>query len=317
MKIKILKAGPLTTVQDRGRFGYLEYGIGESGAMDRDSYEKANWLVGNKSGEAMLEATLMGPTIVFDCDTLLAYMGADMDAKIENKSINRGQTYRVLAGQKVVFGFAKSGVRAYIAVAGGIEVPPVLGSRSTNLKCEMGGFQGRKLLDNDVIEAGNGRYSEGDIEKLLKRQIKPDEYTTKKTVRVIMGPQDDYFTENGRRKFLEEDFLVTPESDRMGIRLSGPVIEGNGSMDIISDGITFGSVQVTSGGLPIILMADHQTTGGYAKIATVLKEDLPCLAQARPGDTIRFTSVTIEDVQKRKGIRKWITKITCRARSDS
>lgn len=302
MKITILRSGSLTTVQDAGRFGYMQYGIGESGAMDRDSYAKANWLVGNTSGEAVLEATLMGPAIVFDRDTVIAYTGADMGAEIDKEPICRGQAYKVAAGQKVTFGFAKSGVRAYIAVAGGIDVPVVMGSRSTNLKCGMGGFKGRKLRDKDVIEVCDTDHPARRIRKLLKRRVVPETYGNRITVRVIMGPQDDHFTGLGRQRFLGEAFTVTPESDRMGIRLSGSVIEGKGSMDIVSDGITFGSIQITSSGLPIILMADHQTTGGYAKIATVLTEDLPCLAQARPGDSVRFICVGIEEIQKRKGI---------------
>lgn len=300
MKMTILKAGSLTTIQDAGRFGYMEYGIGESGAMDRNSYTRVNQLVGNVDGEAVLEATLLGPDLTFEQNTVIAYMGAHMNADIDGIPINRGRAYPVSAGQRVNFGFAKSGVRAYIAVAGGIEVPKVLGSRSTNLKCGIGGFQGRKLRNGDVIEVRDMTYSQGELERLFKRRETPEKYESRIHVRVIMGPQDDYFTEEGKRNFLEQEYKVSPESDRMGIRLSGNAIEGKDSMDIVSDGITFGSVQVTSSGLPIVLMADHQTTGGYAKIATVLTADLPYLAQARPGDVVTFTSVRIEDVQKRR-----------------
>ena len=302
MEMNIIKAGPLTTIQDAGRFGYMKYGIGESGAMDKNSYLKVNKLVGNNRGEAVLEATLMGPTLSFGEDALLAFMGADVSADVEGKTMERGRCYQILAGQKVTFGLAKKGVRLYIAIAGGIDVEPVMGSRSTNLKCRLGGYQGRKLIDGDVIRTGKADYSEKTIKKLLKRKIPAEQYSDNLNIRVIMGPQDDYFTQMGKNTFLEEEYKVTTESDRMGIRLLGPSIESENGMDIVSDGITFGSIQVTSAGLPIILMADHQTTGGYAKIATVIKEDLPSLAQARPGDTIRFVRVGIEDIQKRKSI---------------
>ncbi len=302
MNLKIIKSGPLTTVQDNGRYGYMEYGIGESGAMDRASCQNANALVGNANGEAVLEATLAGPAIEPDGDTIIAFMGADMPASIDNVPIKRGQAYRVKKGQTVSFGIAKSGVRAYIAFAGGINVPEVMGSRSTNLKCMLGGLEGRKIEDNDILPLHGLDYSETKIEKLLKQKILPENYDANIQVRVILGPQEEAFTHEGIKTFLNTQYTVSNDSDRMGIRLTGEKIEGKRKMDIVSDGITFGSIQVTSAGLPIILMADHQTTGGYAKIATVISDDLPYLAQARFGDKVSFKKVTIKELVKKENI---------------
>lgn len=301
MKMHIIKAGSLTTVQDVGRYGYMEYGVGESGAMDRYSFERANWLVGNDNNEAGLEITLMGPEIEFDDNTIIAFMGADMDVEIDGIPIKRGRAYEILKGQKLSFGYAKSGIRTYLAISGGINVPVVMGSRSTNLMCNIGGMYGRKLLNDDELEIGNGKIR--DKSELMRRRADVNTYSGDICVRVIKGPQDDYFTEGGIKTFLNNDYKVTPESNRMGIRLSGEKIESKNGMDIVSDGITFGSIQVTSAGLPIILMADHQTTGGYAKIATVVKEDLPLLAQARPGDSVRFKCVTLKDLKKGRFIK--------------
>lgn len=300
MSMTFLQAGPLTTVQDNGRFGYLEYGIGRSGVMDTLAYNQANELVGNPQGEAVLEMTLMGAEILFDEETLIAYTGADMQAMLDDGTpIARGRAYRLVKGQKIRFGMAKSGVRAYLAVAGTIDVPVVMGSRSTNLKCGLGGFHGRKLQNGDVLPVIIRRNSETKIRKLLRRQIKQPDYEKKKRIRVVPGPQEDMFREEGIRTFFASAYSVSAESDRMGIRLLGEAVLAKAKTDIISDGIVFGSIQITSAGLPIIMMADHQTTGGYAKIATVIKEDLPVLAQARPGDLIRFEKVAIEKLHRR------------------
>ncbi len=298
MSIKIISPGAMTTVQDEGRFGYLDSGISESGAMDKYSYRKANYLVGNKKGEAVLEITLMGPEILFESDTVFGYMGAEMEAKLDGEPVSRGRTYLARAGQSIKLGFAKNGIRSYLAFAGGIDVPMVLGSRSTNIKCSIGGFEGRKLRAGDMLDIGPSKYMRRGMRRILKRKASQREYNSEIQVRVILGPQDEYFTENGLIDFLNAPYKVSTDIDRMGIRLEGEAIEAGTPTDIVSDGITFGSIQVTSSGMPIILMADHQTTGGYAKIATVVSEDLQLLAQAKPGDVIRFKKVDISDVQK-------------------
>ena len=296
MKIQIINPGPLTSVQDAGRFGYMEYGITSSGVMDMDAYRTVNKLVGNHEGEAVLEATLMGPTFQVSGEGLIAFYGADMPATLDGAPLERGKAYLVKDGQTVAFGMAKSGVRAYIAFAGGIDVPVVMGSRSTNMKCEIGGYQGRKLAAADILPIADPKEGRKKWEKLMKQSVPAKDYPSQISVRVVLGPQDDYFTKKGLDTFLHTGYQVSPQSDRMGIRFLGEAIEGVSSMDIVSDGITFGSIQITSEGLPIILMADHQTTGGYAKIATVVTEDLCKLAQARPGDHVAFEAVPVEAV---------------------
>lgn len=300
MKIQIINPGPLTSVQDAGRFGYMEYGITSSGVMDMDAYHIVNKLVGNHEGEAVLEATLMGPTFQVGGEGLFAFYGADMPATLDGVPLERGKAYPVKDGQTVAFGMAKSGVRTYIAFAGGIDVPIVMGSRSTNMKCGIGGYQGRKLAGADVLSVAEPKEGEKTWEKLMKHSVPAKDYPSQISIRVVLGPQDDYFTKKGLDTFLHTAYQVSPQSDRMGIRFLGEAIEGISSMDIVSDGITFGSIQITSEGLPIILMADHQTTGGYAKIATVVTEDLCKLAQARPGDHVTFEAVSVEAVQKKK-----------------
>jgi len=304
MQIKVLRAGPMATIQDRGRFGYMEFGIGQCGVMDVDSYNLANELVGNHGGEAVIEATLLGPSLYFEEDTLIAFAGADMQPQLDGRELERGIAHRIPARSSVNFGMAKNGVRAYIAVAGGFDVPVAMGSRSTDIKCEIGGLGGKKLADGDLIKVSDVSYSEDYIDKLLKKSFKPAVYEKEITIRVIEGPQAEYFTEAGKNTFYSSSFSVSPESDRMGIRLNGDTIEAVEKTDIVSDGIAFGSIQVTSSGQPIVLMADHQTTGGYAKIATVYSKDLPLLAQAVPGTRVRFSRVELKEVQKHRFIQE-------------
>lgn len=293
MIMTVLQAGPMTTVQDRGRFGYLEYGIGQSGVMDQLAYEQANKLVGNKKGEAVLEMTLMGIEFALDEDAIIAYTGAEMQAQIDNFHMERGKAYLVEKGQIVKFGIATKGIRAYLAIAGKMQIEDVLGSKSTNMKCQLGGFGGRKLQNGDKIGYFLRKDSFLKRSRLLHKSILQEDYEGKKKVRVILGPQDNYFDEKAISVFFSTNYKVSSESDRMGIRLLGEKIEARKTTDIISDGIVFGSIQITSAGLPIVMMADHQTTGGYAKIATVIQEDLPILAQARPGDEVSFQRMTI------------------------
>ena len=188
-----------------------------------------------------------------------------------------------------------AGCRTYVAFAGGIDVPVVLGSRSTNLKCKMGGYEERALAAGDIFEIGkNGR----SYEALKDRMAKPDVYTSPITVRVIEGPQEEYFTEAGKKTFYNETYTISDQSDRMGYRMEGAPIESVNGTDIISDGIAFGSVQVPSHGKPIILLSDRQTTGGYAKIATVISVDIPKLVQRKTDHKVRFQAVTVEEAQQ-------------------
>ena len=293
--MEIIFPGPMTTVQDGGRFGRQKYGIGPSGVMDRKAYEEANYLVGNSGEEAVLEATLMGPTILFHQDCICAVTGADMKPELDGEAVGMNHPVQIRKGQTLRLSMAAEGCRSYLAFAGGIPVPEVMGSRSTNLKCHIGGFEGRRLEKGDILplpdtmtDASYVSYYE---EKIKDRKVQAASYKHDISVRVIPGPQDGCFTRKGWKTFLTTTYTVSVNSDRMGCRLEGEAIESKEGTDIVSDGIVDGSIQVTAGGLPIILLADRQTTGGYAKIATVVSEDLPKLAQVRPGDHITFRKV--------------------------
>ena len=292
MKLHIVNPGPLTTVQDAGRFGYMAFGIGPSGAMDQDAYEAACRLVGGDRGDAVLEATLLGPTIRFEGACLLALTGADMGARLDGEPLETYRAYPVQDGQTLVMGVAKTGCRGYIAVSGGLDVPVVMSSRSTNLKCQLGGLEGRALKAGDVLPAIGGIPSSGAYTSIRKPEL-----LQSVTVRVIPGPQDDLFTENGLQTLWSSPYYVSTSSDRMGLRLDGPAVETVAGSDIVSDGIAFGSIQVTSAGQPIILMADRQTTGGYAKVGTVCSLDLPKLAQLKPGGEVRMQPITVQEAQ--------------------
>lgn len=295
MGITIQSPGPLTTVQDLGRFGVMKNGFTQSGVMDADSAKIANALVGNDYGKAVLEMTLMGITGVFDAPAIIALSGADFTSTLNGAPIVTNRAYRVNAGDVLKMGFAKIGVRAYLAVSGGIEADTFMGSMSTNEKCALGGIDGRKLRAGDVLKFGKARVGGVD---LSERYIEPNRYKNKITVRAVLGPQDDMFTQEDIEAFFSTEYKVTAQADRMGIRLDGAPLKGRDGFDIISDGIVFGSVQVPKSGMPIVLMADHQTTGGYAKIATVISADLPLLAQVRPNDAVCFEQTDVKTAEK-------------------
>lgn len=292
MSITVIAQGVLTTVQDFGRHGLMQFGIGETGAMDRAAYRAANYLVGNENGEAVLEATFMGPTLRFDAPCVCALTGADMQAKLDGVPVPLYQSFAVQAGQTLAMAFAVSGCRGYLAVAGGIDVPVVMGSRSTDLKCKIGGFEGRALAKGDVVQLGAPA---GSAEA---RTLPRVTYADNVEIRVVAGLQLELFTAQGVADFFSEEYTLTPQSDRMGMRLDGKAVETLHGSDIISDGIAFGSIQIPTNGKPIILLADHQTTGGYAKIGAVASVDLPKLAQLKPGAKIRFKRVSIEEAEE-------------------
>lgn len=293
--IEIITPGLLTTVQDFGRVGVMKNGFTQNGAMDRYSMTVANRLCGNCDSAPVLEMTVLGVTARFTQDTVICVSGADFGAKINDKPIKRNKAYKINKGDILSMGTAKSGMRAYLAVAGGIVGEYVFGSASTNLKFAFGGHFGKKLQSGDVLSIGTGAFPLGEIDKW---EIPESEYSKDAQLRVVLGPQNEMFTNEDIRLFLSQEYEVTAQSDRMGIRLSGEPLKSKNGMDIISDGIVFGSVQVPNSGEPIILMADHQTTGGYAKIATVISVDLPRASQLLAGNTVRFKSVTVEEAEQ-------------------
>lgn len=295
MGIKIANGGFMTTIQDMGRYGYQETGMSVSGVMDTRSASLANILVGNDENEAVIEVTMMGPMVEFMEDNIVAVTGGDLGAKLDGKPMPRYEAILVKAGQTLSFAGMFSGSRAYIAFAGGLDVPVVMGSKSTNLKSKVGGFEGRKLGVGDEIGFAAPKTW---LPNMKKRKLKPDDFTARElTLRVLMGPQDDCFTEKGIATFLGSTYTISNEYDRMGCRMQGDIIEHKNGGDIITDGISFGAVQVPSHGNPIVMMADHQTTGGYTKIANVISVDLPKLAQCMPGFKIHFKKVDIEEAQ--------------------
>lgn len=296
-EMTVIFPGPLSTIQDEGRFGSMSTGFSPGGAMDTYSMKLANFLVGNALNDGVVEMTLMGMTVSFDCTTVVAITGADMEPELNGTPVEMYKSFEVNPGDILKMKVAKSGMRSYLAVARGFDIPEVMGSMSTNLKCKLGGFMGRKLQAGDKIPL---RHSI-DISVFGKRSIPyENNYENSVTVRVITGPQDDYFTDKGIETFLSSEYTVSDKSDRMGVRLEGDMIENKNGVDIISDGITTGSVQIPASGTPIIMMADRQTTGGYAKIATVISSDLKKIAQARPGTKIRFEKVTVQEAVKLK-----------------
>ena len=304
----------LTTVQDLGRCGYMASGFQQSGAMDRFAAEAANILLDNSEKDGVLEMTMLGVKVYFDEDNVIAITGAEFTPTVtdfetgEVTELPMNRAIRIKKGDVLDCGSAKSGLRGYLAVAGGFDIAPVMGSMSTNLKCKTGGFEGRKLRAGDVIPLRN---PQGWLFSMVGRVYEPEKRSDGTvTIHVIPGPQDDYFSDKGKNTFYSEVYSVTADSDRMGIKLDGAPVESIDGVDIISDGIVAGSVQIPSAGKPIIMMADRQTTGGYAKIATVITSDLPLLAQLRPGGTLRFKKVDLQYAVKRiKADKKTLKKL--------
>lgn len=293
--IRILTASPLTTVQDQGRTGYQRMGVPVSGAADQQAHRVGQLLVGGKPSDAGLEMTLAGPEIEFLSDNIIAVTGANLTPRLDGILIPMYRALRVQKGQILSFGGRISGLRAYVAFAGGLDVPPVMGSRSTHLPSAMGGFQGRKLAAGDEI---GFLHPASDLPNLAFRAAVPDPIDEGCAVlRVILGPQQDRFTQAGLETFLHSTYTVTPQSDRMGVRLSGEAIAHVADANILSDGIAPGAIQVPDSGQPILMLADRQTTGGYTKIANVITVDLPRIAQRLPGDTVRFEAVSLQEAQ--------------------
>lgn len=294
--IEVLQPGFLTTVQDLGRYGYQSYGVPVSGAMDHFALRGGNALLGNDQGCAGLEMTVAGPTLGFLADVSIAVTGADMAPTTRGRRIPFWRPVSFRKGDVVSFGTCVDGVRCYLCVAGGVDVPEVLGSRSTYIKAAIGGLQGRALKQGDVISclpvADGAEPAAGGADTSLVPM-----YGHELEIRVVLGPQHRAFTDEGVFTFLNSVYTVAAKSDRTGYRLDGPTIAHRAGADIVSDGSPLGAVQVPGDGKPIILLADRGTTGGYAKIATVVSADIGMLAQAGPGDAIAFKAVTLEEAE--------------------
>ena len=286
----------LTTVQDLGRNGHQSQGFSVAGVMDVRSFKIANLLLDNPENEAVLEFTLIGPTLQFTSDTIIAITGGDFQPTVNGEPVPMYTALYMKRGDILKFGSARTGSRGYIAFSSYLDIPVVMGSRCTNLKSKIGGYKGRKLKDEDYIGFRTKRRY---LPYFLSRKLDLDEFDEEEvTLRVVMGPQDDMFTKQGIHTLLSETYSVTSDFDRMGCRLEGPFIASKNGSDIISDGIAFGSIQVPAHGKPIILLADRQTTGGYAKIATVATVDIPKMVQRKTDHKIRFQAITVEEAQR-------------------
>jgi len=284
---RVKSAGLLTTVQDLGRWGYQSRGVPVAGAMDRVSLRRANGILGNPFEAAALEVTLTGPHLEFADRRMVAVTGAEFE------NVPPGVAFEVSPTRPLIFGHRIRGARAYVAVSGGIDVPLVLGSRSTHLPSSMGGFEGRALRAGDEVPLGppdGGRSLEGRNSSVVSafRRTEPP-------LRVLPGPQSDRFVKEALDALQSAPYRVDVNSNRVGYRLSGPRLQHLKSADILSDATPIGSIQVPASGDPILLMADCQTTGGYAKIATVISADIPAAGQLAPGDEIRFSMCSLDE----------------------
>lgn len=297
--LKVLSPGLHTTVQDLGRVGYQNIGVPVSGALDGFALRLANALVGNPQGMAALEILISGPTFEIAADTArlsLVGTGASLVTGGENATVlAAGQSLTVRRGDIVQIAVGRQSASCYLAVEGGIAVPCVLGSASTYVRAALGGLNGRALQLGDVVplrrEVGASERSE--LRAPVLRPT-PDD----RPIRVVLGPQQKYFRKEAVATLLDAEFRISKDTDRMGMRLDGPPLRHRRGWDIVSDAIATGSIQVPGSGQPIVLLADHQTTGGYPKIATVISADLPRLGRCRPGDPLRFVSVEVEAAEE-------------------
>lgn len=308
--MEVLQPGLLTSVQDFGRYGFQRFGVIVSGAMDGVALRIANLLVGNEENAPGLEITLLGPQIRFEHPALIALTGDGLVPIVDGEDVPLWRQISVKSGSVLEFRPLQTGCRCYLAVSGGISVPKIMGSASTYLRAGLGGFEGRALCKGDRLSFGPPTHlGKLWLEKLSVEEshsvapwfpnldVLPD-YRTNPILRVVPGHQQSLFPKNTWEAFQTERFLVTPQSDRMGYRLQGPTLALTEPHELVSEAVTTGTIQVPPEGNPIVLMTDHQTIGGYPKIAQVITADIPVLAQVRPGELVRFEVVSIERAQE-------------------
>ena len=314
MSFEVLRAGVLTTVQDLGRYGMQHVGVPVSGAMDAYSLRVANRLVGNDDEAAALEITLVGPLLAFHADTLVALCGGDLSPTIGGKRVPMRRPVSISRGSQLVFGECAAGCRAYLAVAGGIDVPEVLGSRSTYVRAAIGGVHGRALKSGDRLVAAKTsqhRYAKLGESPMVVRdgfaaahwsvQVNPERFLRRpQEIRFVAGSHWETLTLAARDLFTSENFRLGSASDRMGYRLEGARLEGAVGTErgtIASEAVAFGTIQLPADGNPIVLMADRQTIGGYPRIGEVASVDLSLLAQLKPGDKLAFRQISLPEAQ--------------------
>jgi antagonist of KipI len=301
MSVILEHAGFLTSVQDLGRAGYRQFGVSLGGALEPFGLRVANLLVGNDQRVAGLEITLGGLQLLFSDERMVAWSGGEFDVQIGSKALPVGHTVRLQAGEKLRFGRPRVGCRAWLAISGGIDVPLVLGSRSTDLRAGFGGFEGRTLRDQDVVPLspwlGSPTTATG-----ISSWTAPHDWVSpakpKPILRFVRGVDWPRFDDVATQRFTKSQFTVSPDSDRMGVRLDGPELHRADQGDLISEAVTPGTIQVPPSGKPILLLGDCQTIGGYPKMAHVITVDLGIAAQLRAGDHVRFSEVSLTDAHR-------------------
>lgn len=287
-RLLVVKPGMLTSVQDLGRWGHQGLGVPVAGPMDAYSHRLANWLVGNDADAAALEVTLIGPELEADEPLTCAVAGAAFALFVGDRPVPVHEPFTLPAGARLRFGSRAAGARATLAVRGGLATPRLFGSRSTSLVAAMGGVEGRALKAGDAIDVD---YASPDYTPPRRPPALPLP-AGGATLRVVRGPHTHMFTAAAYDTLFSERYSITANSNRMGYRLAGPALAHAGSADILSDATPLGSIQVPASGLPIVLMADRQTTGGYPKVATVISADIPLAGQLAPGDWVEFRDCT-------------------------
>ena len=295
--IEVRAPGLLTTVQDLGREGFGSMGVSASGAADPVALRIGNRLVGNAEGAAGLEMTLLGGTFGFPERAVVALSGSDFGATLDDQPVEMWKSVEIRQGQTLRLGATRTGARCYLCVRGGIDVKLFLGSASTHLLSGLGGFQGRALRAGDVLKIGT---ASGSFRTFRKRSVSARavaQLAPRRLLRVTPGPQSAWFLQEVQDMFYAGTYRVTEESNRMGLRLQGAAIASTTGGEMTSEGVSLGAVQITAGGLPIILFVEQQTTGGYPKIANVISADLGSLGQLRPRDEIRFERVEMESAR--------------------
>jgi antagonist of KipI len=313
--IRVVRPGLLTTVQDTGRWGHQAEGVPVAGPMDWFSHRLANELVGNPADAATLEVTLIGPELIVEADTVGAIAGAEFEVSCDEASVPSTATFTIRRGARLRFGRRRAGTRAYLAIAGGILTPPVLGSRSTHLLSRMGGLDGRALMAGDELPLASpsmtqpvGGLVRRPVHRLVRRSAEREGGSAQREgrraiglsmplkgrayVRVMPGAQADWFAPEAWATLTSVAFRVSPRSNRMGYRLEGPPLARARTNELVTEPLAEGAIQVPAAGEPILLMADRQTAGGYPKIAGVILADLPLVGQLGPGDSVEFQACT-------------------------
>ena len=292
------RTGFLSSVQDLGRTGFRQFGVSTSGALDPFALRVANLLVGNDEGGAGLEITLGGLQLRFEDERTVAWCGGEFDVQIGSRTLPAGHVAHVKAGDELKFGRAQIGCRCWLTISGGIDAPLVLGSRSTDLRANFGGFKGRALRDGDVVRLGH-RPGSSPPATAISSWAGPHDWVSPAkrypVLRSIRGADWERFNSSTLQQFTSEAFSVSADSDRMGVRLGGPELKRRDETDLTSEAVAPGTIQVPPSGKPILLLGDCQTIGGYPKIAHVITVDLAVAAQLRAGDAVRFSEVSLQD----------------------